>query len=365
MAVLKSFGQDVPDWMELFHSGTVDLMKLMGDGKYPGVLQDPGHTVVNVPVTEQCLAATAGDVAEAQSIDGLDMDTQHETLDTDETDGLVFATDTLTAGDHPIDVPAITLRDLIPEPNKQEDEQRDWLLFKGKKVHKASVIWYLFSSNKAKKSRECLLRVRGYTHDFSPKSSLNCDDLTGDHFLVGDLAAILICCDQVVSLAIMQVASIEQDSQRVTAIKEESLHLSTTSTFVSGQILKMCPAATHNDTGDPLPDDVQQYLLWTGSYCRFSPWRGDRAVFWKYNVHQHITSSHDTSYESLPAGFAKSIEISQLEKEHLGIPPDLIDNSVQDDSNATAVASTSQNSLTKCRQQTLQGNTGSKCSKKV
>jgi hypothetical protein len=98
----------------------------------------------------------------------------------------------------------------------------------------------------------------------------------GDHFLVGDLAAILIRCDQVVSLAIMQVVSIEQDSQRVTAIKEESLCLSTTSTFISGQILEMSPAATHNNAGDPLPDDVQQYLLWTGSYCRFLPWRGGK-----------------------------------------------------------------------------------------
>ncbi|KAG1737818.1 uncharacterized protein EDB91DRAFT_1082919 [Suillus paluster] len=584
--VLESLGRDVPDWTKLFYSGTVDLMKPMGDGKYPGVSQDPDHTTVNVPITEQCLAATAGDVAEAWSIDGLDTDTQHETLDADETDGLVFATDTLTAGDHPIDVPAITLQDLIPEPNEQENEQHDWLLFEGKKVHKASVIRCLFSSDKAKKSRECLLRVHGYTRKFSPKSSLNCDDLTGDHFLVGDLAAIIIRCDQVVSLAIMQVASIEQDLQRVTAIKEESLRLSTTSTFVSGQILEMCPAAMHNDAGDPLPDDVQQYLLWTGSYCRFSPWRGgktpkgktsrntlviripghmvhplnlriepieyipapqwpplqqhetwavsqvalaeavdalwevtemnqasgsipkcslasdgfpykqsdgnivfvaqtasvplqnttqksntiaddcvvcavcekrvkhkalrshmgghilcvqlgaqdnnvsmidpcgfcgqsghpvklikqkrtfqpqsscpqaiafslgavtnsskaspstnapihcqlcsvssgDRAIFWKYNVHQHITSSHDASYESLPAGFAKEIEILQLEKEHLGIPLDLIDNSVQDDLNATAVASTSQNSLMKRRQQTLQGNTSSKRSKKV
>ncbi|KAG2146381.1 uncharacterized protein EDB93DRAFT_1250920 [Suillus bovinus] len=69
--------------------------------------------------------------------------------------------------------------------------------------------------------------------------------------------------------------------------------------------------------------------------------------------------------ESLLAGFTKEIEISQLEKERLGIPLDLIDNSVQDDSNATAVASTSQNSLMKRRRQTLQGTTGSKHSKKV
>ncbi|KAG1717794.1 hypothetical protein EDB19DRAFT_2047110 [Suillus lakei] len=95
---------------------------------------------------------------------------------------------------------------------------------------------------------------------------------------------------------------------------------------------------------------------------------GDRAIFWKYNVHQHITSSHDTSYDSLPTGFAKEIEISQLEKECLGIPPDLIDNlnSVEDNSNATTTASSSQNSLTKRRRQTLQGNTtGSKRSKKA
>jgi hypothetical protein len=80
----------VLDWTELFYSGTVDLMKPMGDGKYPGVSQDPDHTAVIVPITEQHLAATAGNVAKAQSIDGLDADTQHETLDTDETDGLVF-----------------------------------------------------------------------------------------------------------------------------------------------------------------------------------------------------------------------------------------------------------------------------------
>ncbi|KAG2029443.1 hypothetical protein BDR03DRAFT_803659, partial [Suillus americanus] len=39
-AILKSLGRDVPDWTELFYSGTVDLMKPMGDGKYPGVSQD-------------------------------------------------------------------------------------------------------------------------------------------------------------------------------------------------------------------------------------------------------------------------------------------------------------------------------------
>ncbi|KAG2147863.1 uncharacterized protein EDB93DRAFT_1085311 [Suillus bovinus] len=101
-------------------------------------------------------------------------------------------------------------------------------------------------------------------------------------------------------------------------------------------------------------------------HCQLCPVSsGDCAIFWKYNVHQHVTSSHDTSYESLLAGFAKEIKISQLEKEHFRIPLDLIDNSVQDDSNATAVASTSQNLLMKRRHQTLQGNTGSKRSKKV
>ncbi|KAG1800881.1 uncharacterized protein HD556DRAFT_1438880 [Suillus plorans] len=80
---------------------------------------------------------------------------------------------------------------------------------------------------------------------------------------------------------------------------------------------------------------------------------GDRAVFWKYNVHQEI-------------------EISRLEKECLGIPPDLIDNAgsevhPQDDSNATATgsASSSQNSSVTRKRQTLQGNAGSKRSKKA
>jgi hypothetical protein len=39
------------------------------------------------------------------------------------------------------------------------------------------------------------------------------------------------------------------------------------------------------------------------------------APSWTYNVHQHVTSSHNTSCESLLAGFTKEIEILQLEKE--------------------------------------------------
>ncbi|KIK78311.1 hypothetical protein PAXRUDRAFT_164306, partial [Paxillus rubicundulus Ve08.2h10] len=184
----------------------------------------------------------------------------------DESQGVKITTETK-------DTPTITLEDLIPEPGEsdEDDASQNWLDFKGKKIHKASVIRCLFSSELAKKSWEHLLRVRGYTRNFSPKTSLNCNDLTGEQFLVGDLAALLICSDKTIALAILQVTSIEQDKQCVSGVAEDSLRLSTVKTFVSGQILQMMPTATHDDDGNPTLPAMQQLLLWTGSYCKLAP----------------------------------------------------------------------------------------------
>ncbi|KIJ12647.1 hypothetical protein PAXINDRAFT_14566, partial [Paxillus involutus ATCC 200175] len=175
------------------------------------------------------------------------------------------------------DTPAISIEDLIPESGQVDVAEHDWVTFESKRIHKASVIRCLFTSDKARKSRERLLHVRGYTRDFSPHSNLNCEGITGEQFIVGDLAAVLIRCGKTFSVGILQVTAIEQNKQRVSAVSEESLHLSTCDTFISGQVLEMTNAALQDEAGQPFPPEIQQLYLWTGSYCRFTPLKAKKS----------------------------------------------------------------------------------------
>ncbi|KIK79087.1 hypothetical protein PAXRUDRAFT_162226, partial [Paxillus rubicundulus Ve08.2h10] len=161
------------DIVALFADRSVDFMKPMGDGKYPGVSQDFNHTKVKFDDSQSSstitpalghngtatttphnyelsgiLTGLAEDVDMPASDahpgapdgeDGSELDDNSDSLElevvADESQGIVITTKTK-------DTPTITLEDLIPEPGEsdEDDASKNWLDFKGKKIHNVSVI---------------------------------------------------------------------------------------------------------------------------------------------------------------------------------------------------------------------------------
>ncbi|KAF9223611.1 hypothetical protein BS17DRAFT_766894 [Gyrodon lividus] len=192
---------------------SVNLMKPMDDGKYPGVSQDFDHTEVESDNSQSTQPETPPPnnyelsgvpTGTADNVDMPASDTADMHPDApDGEDGLELDDDSDSLELETEDTPTITLENLIPEPGESDEDgaSQNWLDFEGKKIHKASVIRCLFLSEMAKKSWEHLLCV----------------------------------------------TFIEQDKQH------------------------MMPALTHNEDGNPTLPAMQQLLLWMGSYCKLAP----------------------------------------------------------------------------------------------
>ncbi|KAJ7736281.1 hypothetical protein B0H16DRAFT_1326584 [Mycena metata] len=124
----------------------------------------------------------------------------------------------------------IFLDDLLPdEPSPSASNNNDWLDYpldngSTKRLHKASILRTLFTSDFSRLATTRLLRVRCYTADGHKPPTLNHLEISGEYsFNVGDLAVALIRSDKTVAAGIVRVTVLEKNKVRVGQVDVEDL----------------------------------------------------------------------------------------------------------------------------------------------
>lgn len=206
------------DFDDIFAVDGVDMLRPLGDGKYPAVSNDVDRSIV-----------------------------AHESI----------PPSAETTADETLNESSLELEDLLPEPQETAAVYDDWLDYEGKKVHKASAIRIELNQKRdplnGKKSTDRLKRVRAFTKDGKTVSLNSADILGTTRFSTTDLAATLIRNGDQVSLAIISVTSLESKGKRVPCVELDELPVASAGIKVTGQVLSL----------QELPDGQ---WIWTGSY---------------------------------------------------------------------------------------------------
>ncbi|KII88930.1 hypothetical protein PLICRDRAFT_29388 [Plicaturopsis crispa FD-325 SS-3] len=267
------------DFNTLFdESRELDLMRPFGNNVYPGVSTDfdrsrePPSSGQPIPPSSPSSSQAAPDVSTQPSSTTEQLNVLEDiqavvsTLDDEELDvysAELGSHDSLLPVEHPApnlppDSPTVTMTEedllehvefedaledpptlTLPSPPEVKDRSA-WIEYQGKKYHKASICRLVITPDYIRKSHERALRVQGFTMDLKSRDFLNTDNIIDpDCFVVGDLYATLICCDDCVSLAFMKCIAIREKDIRVTRVKSGSLAHPAGGVKLTGQILDM------------------------------------------------------------------------------------------------------------------------------
>ncbi|KAH7918867.1 hypothetical protein BV22DRAFT_1023900, partial [Leucogyrophana mollusca] len=208
---------DAYSFDSIFKQSGIDMHCPFGHDYYPGVLSD-GEDEDRSSVPARPVAATNDPECAGQDPDR-DMDsplsnysptppTRPETDDADDEDPLTF--EEALAEYSPTDVPPPPLNNTNPLsdsapplPAGSGVHPDDFLLYKGRWIHKQSVCRLIINYDFQSKSLNQLERVRGFTK-VNSKVDITCGDLTGgDVFIIGDPFLTLLRTDRTLSLALI------------------------------------------------------------------------------------------------------------------------------------------------------------------
>jgi hypothetical protein len=146
------------------------------------------------------------------------------------------------------DATMIELEDQLPELGNDDIDHVQktdsfWLMIDDKPVHKASAVRYLLYSEEGRKSTDRPSRAAGMkkirSFSWCPNSPLlNDDSLIGDKFLLNQLVVTFIRTKNVVTLAIIRVSSINDETGASVAVINTTALLSQEVTLC-GQVLTL------------------------------------------------------------------------------------------------------------------------------
>lgn len=220
----------------------LDMLKPFGDGKYPGVSAEPDRSLEpELFPTNSVLCSTTSELTHPGCDDRPQPNANVDPLVQEDPNKALDATfeDILN------DVQDLPLASHIENPSA-------WVEHEGKRIHKTSLCRLVINPDYIRKSHERPLRVRNYTSDLKPRN-LNSDNvINADAFVVGDLFATLICCDNTVSVAILKTIAMEEKGVHVDRVKGQSLPHSAGGIKLTGQILDMRMVPSLDNSG--LPD---------------------------------------------------------------------------------------------------------------
>ncbi|KAI0067932.1 hypothetical protein BV25DRAFT_1911795 [Artomyces pyxidatus] len=315
-----------PDFQVLFDDERVlDMLKPFGDGKYPGVSNEPDRSEHSEDTED---AAPPGDTDEDDRVVLNDM-TEDVTPGDSETPGIVLSTAGTVpgSGTYLSDHSQTTSQPLFvaPERTQQPDLETDvaehdsvdilsledaletqeehmlptllpasertpWLYrngIDGERIHKTTACARLITIAFARKSHERIWRVRNYTSDVKPRKYSSDDIVDSEAFLLNDLYATLIRCNTTVSLAVLKCVAITQKGIRVDAVKVQSLAHAASSIHLTGQIMDLRPVSgsdtqpgdSHDIVSESAPSntgstgasgDTDRYWSWNGSFVKLA-----------------------------------------------------------------------------------------------
>ncbi|TCD63849.1 hypothetical protein EIP91_004891 [Steccherinum ochraceum] len=255
------------------------------------------------------------------------------------------------------------LEDVLPTPPPLELPSLEdnllgtichWVMYMGKKIHKASICRLVITPDYIRKSHERVLRVRGFTSHskfFLLNSSSILDE---DAFMVGDVFAAFIICDKQVFLAVFKSIAIEEKTKRVERVKLKSLAHPAAGIKIVGQILdlqqvapedvtrvqQLDPAGSSQGHGDiqdsssgtsvpsgstPPASPAQPCTLagsgsnetrpwvWTGDFVKLDPENQKTAPTSKAGIRKTITDAPKDRFPNLRRGITWSMAHDELD----------------------------------------------------
>lgn len=227
------------DFLALFDKEGLDMLRPNGDGKYPAVATDKDRSIA-----EEVVGANTTDSPPSQNDTNLDGNSAMED-----------------------DVP-IQLDDLLPEidaEDPEEQEESGWITIKGvtEKVHKATLLKVgidIRRNRDGKKSADRNKRVQGvrtYTRH-GHEVNLDSNDIFGNSFTHGGLAATLVKSGSSLCLAILSATTLEIKGNKVSQIDLGEMELASANTKVTGQIQVLRAVSPG-------------VWVWTGDYASLPP----------------------------------------------------------------------------------------------
>ncbi|KAH8105867.1 hypothetical protein BXZ70DRAFT_1036584 [Cristinia sonorae] len=312
------------DFTALFADGTVDMLKPFGDGKYPGVSTeyvdrslepDELPSAASVPEPSPIHSSIIPDLPHdplqpiVTSLDDAELDqlatapydnlkdsgsrTSEAELDIDldngdedlaaleagESGGVDDLAEALANQDGPLDLPSEHSKTSSNSNILPPAAPSPWIIYKGRKIHKATICRLVITPNWVRKSNDRLLRVRGYSSGLKQVAlKLNSSNILDEGtFMVGDLFASFIACSIV----------LEERSSRVEHVQLNKLPHTGSGIRITGQILALqqLPAndvtyVKDSDESDSIseslsntsaPNLVQdQVWVWSGEFVKLA-----------------------------------------------------------------------------------------------
>jgi hypothetical protein len=140
----------------------------------------------------------------------------------------------------------------------------DYLLFKGRWIHKQTVCRLVINKDFISKSHNRLERVRGGYTKVNKRIDMSAGRLTDqDLFLVGNIFLTILHSGSTLSLAILHSTLLTLNNVSRASINSTIMKASRGTAKVTGQLLTIIP--THPKS---LPSESPQSFLWNGGYVK-------------------------------------------------------------------------------------------------
>ncbi|KAG0701125.1 hypothetical protein DFH29DRAFT_1000528 [Suillus ampliporus] len=248
-------------FLDLFRDPGVDMLRPFGENKYFGISNSADEDLV--PVVP---AAPAHSAIAPFPFTHTDTGTIHEVHPEEEEELMLTFEEALTsetASDTPSDHPTPFIDPSAPPlPEGPGICPADYLLFKGRWIHKQTICRLVINKDFASKSHNQLERVRaGYTK-VNRQIDMSSGRITDfNSFLIGDIFVTLLRSNQTLSIAILRSTSILLNNVSRALINATIMKSTRTTAKVTGQLLTILP--TH-----PSPESLQLSFLWNGGYVK-------------------------------------------------------------------------------------------------
>ena len=162
-------------------------------------------------------------------------------------------------------LPPLTNSTCPPPPSGKGIRPADYLSYKGKWLHKASICRLLFNEGFTAKSHDRLLRVHGFT-PMNKSSEVSFPSALESSFIVGNPFVTLLCLnDHTTALALIHSTSIQENGVSCDNINLRTLHLNSSKVKVTGNVLTLLSC-----TWKPVESEAQSKLawVWNGAYLK-------------------------------------------------------------------------------------------------
>ena len=272
-AVALSILSRSPLWEEeynfdvIFAVEGVDMLCPFGGGKYPSINhEDDGEDrSVITPVQSNVLPQVTLEISDDHPTENITAEeeptlTFEDQLEGELANGLID--EDLPTPSSLIDTESSTNSSPPPPPSGKGICPHDYLLYKGKWVHKASICRLILNKDFSAKSHDRLLRVRGFTpvNKLSKiPQSLSASNIDSSFVVGNPFVTLTRLDDHTTSLVLVRSTNIHENGVSRNDINIRTLQENGSKIKISGNILLLVPSES---------SELEFSWIWTGAYLK-------------------------------------------------------------------------------------------------